>query len=444
MTLNPHLPVNIELEMEVLGSIMFTPESLNHILDVLDVNAFYVQSHRLIYKCCLALALDGKPTDIQSVVNWLSDHNWLEEVGGKVAIARLADYGLLAFNIQSYALELMNKYLSRQMISAGSKIAQMGYDMTSDVEIRLDAAEQEIFSIRNKSSATKKDTIQSSSDVCAEIFQEVEHLSNSDEFISISTGYHDLDKLLGGGLYPGDLIIVAGRPSMGKTIMGTNVAYNIASESGMPALIFSLEMSAKQLNIRYLSSLSGIPVDRLRAGKLQPNEWEPFSLAVGVLSSLPILVDDSAEPTALKIRSLVRQTINKHGKLGLVVLDYLQLMVNTAESNVTLKLGEISRLLKLLARECDVPVVCLSQLSRSVEERNNKRPILSDLRQSGQIEENADVVLMVYRDEYYNPTTSERNIAEIICTKNRNGATGTIKLLSDLPNSRFKNLAFES
>ena len=160
MTLNTHVPANIELEMEVLGSIMFTPEALNYILDVLDVNAFYVQSHKLIYKCCLALDIDGKPTDIQSVINWLSDHNWLEEVGGKAAIARLADYGLLAFNIKSYALELMNKYLSRQMISAGSKIAEMGYDMTSDVEIRLDAAEQEIFSIRNKSSVTKKDTIQ--------------------------------------------------------------------------------------------------------------------------------------------------------------------------------------------------------------------------------------------------------------------------------------------
>lgn len=443
MTTNQMPPANIEMEMEVIGSIMFVTDALSQIVDILDADAFCLEKHQLIYKCCLALAKDGKPTDIQSIINWLSDHNWLERVGGKAAIVRLADYGMLAFNINYYAQELMNKYLSRQMISAGLRITEMGYDMILDVETRLDAAEQEIFGIRNKSSATKKDTIQSSADVCIEIFQDVEQLSAAGKSPSISTGFYDLDKLLGGGVYAGDLIIVAGRPSMGKTSMGTCLAYNISEKMQMPTLIFSLEMSAKQLNIRYLSGLSGIPVDRLRAGKLETGEWERFSKALSLLTELPIFVDDSAEPTALQIRSKVRRAIEKHGKLGLVVVDYLQLMVNSADQNVTLKLGEISRQLKLLARECDVPIVCLSQLSRGVEDRSNKRPMLSDLRQSGQIEENADVVLMVYRDEYYNANTPERNIAEIICVKNRNGPTGMIKLLADLPGSRFKNLAFE-
>lgn len=440
MTANQMPPASIELEMEVLGSIMFVTDALTQIVDILDADAFYLEKHQLIYKCCLALANDSEPTDIQSVTNWLTDHNWLERVGGKATIIRLADYGLLAFNIKYYATELMNKYLSRQMISAGNRIVEMGYDMTLNVENRLDAAEQEIFGIRNKISATKKDAIQSSADVCIEIFQDVEQMQRAGKSSSISTGFYALDKLLGGGVYPGDLIIVAGRPSMGKTIMGTCLAYNISEKTRMPTLIFSLEMSAKQLNIRYLSGLSGIPVDRLRAGKLEPSEWERFSKALSFLTALTIFVDDFASPTALQMRSKVRQAIKKHGKLGLVVVDYLQLMVNSADQNVTLKLGEISRQMKLLARECDVPIVCLSQLSRSVEERINKRPMLSDLRQSGQIEENADVVLMVYRDEYYNASTPERNIAEIICVKNRNGATGTIKLLADLPGSRFKNL----
>jgi replicative DNA helicase len=435
-------PTSIDLEMEVLGGIMFYPDALNRVVDTLEVEAFSIESHKVIYKCCLALTSDGKPTDVISVINWLCDHKQIEKAGGKAALVELANYGRLALNIDSYVQELMNKYLSRQLISAGNKIAQMGYDMTQDVEIRLDTAEQEIFGIRNKSSATKKDTIQSAADVCTEIFQEVEQLSVTGKFPSIGTGFHHLDNLLGGGLYPGDLIIVAGRPSMGKTIMGTCLAYNISSTQQMPTLIFSLEMSAKQLNLRYLSGLSSIPLNRLRAGKIESREWSRFSEALGILSALPISVDDSAEPTALQIRSKVRQAIKKHGKLGLVVVDYLQLMVNGADSNVTLKLGEITRQMKLLARECDVPIVCLSQLSRGIEERTNKRPVLSDLRQSGQIEENADVVLMVYRDEYYNANTFNRGIAEIICAKNRNGSTGMIKLLADLPGSRFKNLIF--
>jgi replicative DNA helicase len=442
MTNNKMPPIGVELEMEVLGSILFAPDILNRISNVLDVNAFYLESHQVIYRCCLALANSSKPTDPMSVINWLSDNKLLEKVGGKNKIIQIVDSGMLCFNIMAYVEELMNKYLSRQMISVGSNIASMGYDMTQDIQTRLDVAEQEIFAIRNQSSVTSKNLIQTSTNCCAEILQELKELSTGNKISSISTGFYELDKLLGGGVYPGDLIIVAGRPSMGKTIMGASFAFNISLNSKMPTLIFSLEMSAKQINMRYLSGLSGITFEHLRAGKLQQGEWEDFYAAVNILSTLTIFVDDSIEPNALQIRSKVRQIITKHGKLGVIVLDYLQLMVNSAEANVTLKLGEISRQMKLLARECDVPIVCLSQLSRSVEERNNKRPILSDLRQSGQIEENADVVLMIYRDEYYNPKTSDRNIAEVICTKNRNGATGTIQLLADLTNCKFKNLRF--
>lgn len=436
-------PYSVELEMEVLGSIMFVSDTLNSIHNILDINAFYLESHQIIYRCCLILANNNKPTDPLSVINWLSDNKLLKKVGGKNKVIEIADYGMLCINAIAYAQELMDKYLSRKMISIGGKIASMGYDMTQDIQARLDLAEQEIFAIRNQSNVTTKDKIQSSANICVDILQELEELKIGQQKSCISTGFDSLDKLLGGGLYAGELIIIAGRPSMGKTIMGTNIAFNISSSSKKPSIIFSLEMSAKQINMRYLSGLCGITVEDLRAGNLNISEWNDFLAAVNKLSEIPIFVDDFYEPTSLQIRSKIRQIITKYGKLGVIVLDYLQLMVNSAENNVTLKLGEISRQMKLLARECDVPIICLSQLSRNVEERNNKRPILSDLRQSGQIEENADVVLMIYRDEYYNPKTSERNIAEIICTKNRNGATGMIQLLTDLPHCRFKNLGFD-
>ena len=233
-------PYSVELEMEVLGSIMFVSDTLNSIHNILDINAFYLESHQIIYRCCLILANNNKPTDPLSVINWLSDNNLLKKVGGKNKIIQIADYGMLCINAIAYAQELMDKYLSRKMISIGGKIASMGYDMTQDIQARLDLAEQEIFAIRNQSNVTTKDKIQSSANICADILQELEELKIGQQKSCISTGFDSLDKLLGGGLYAGELIIIAGRPSMGKTIIGTNIAFNISSTSKKPSIIFSL------------------------------------------------------------------------------------------------------------------------------------------------------------------------------------------------------------
>ncbi|MGB6298389.1 MAG: DnaB-like helicase C-terminal domain-containing protein, partial [Rivularia sp. (in: cyanobacteria)] len=331
-------PYSVELEMEVLGSIMFVSETLNSIHNILDINAFYLESHQIIYRCCLVLAHSNKPTDPLSVINWLSDNKLLKKVGGKNKIIQIADYGMLCINAIAYAQELMDKYLSRKMISIGGQIASMGYDMTQDIQARLDLAEQEIFAIRNQSNVTTRDKIQSSANICADILQELEELKIGQQKSCISTGFDSLDKLLGGGLYAGELIIIAGRPSMGKTIVGANIAFNISSNSKKPSIIFSLEMSAKQINMRYLSGLCGITVEDLRAGNLNRSERDDFLAAVNKLSEIPIFVDDFYEPTSLQIRSKIRQIITKYGKLGVIVLDYLQLMVNSAENNVTLKL----------------------------------------------------------------------------------------------------------
>lgn len=431
-------PQNIEAEEAILGGILLDPEAMGRIVDTVEPEAFYISNHKDIYIACRRLYNQNKPTDLLSVTAWLNDHDLLSSIGGKTKLAQLVDRTVSAINIDALAVLVQEKYLSRKLIWAGNDITRMGYDQTKNIADRVDSAEQQIFAIRHQTKTDNEPEMLSG--ICVEVFTQIEQIATTGQKPGIPTGFYDLDSLLG-GLYSGDLIVVGGRPSMGKSLLSHSLAYNIANLHNAPTMIFSLEMSKAQVTTRFLSNVSGIETIRLREGNIKPEEWSAFSKSIGIVAEVKVLIDDSACPSVHEIRSKVRSAIALHGQLKLVVLDYLQLMADGSDSRLVQKLGEITRQLKLLARECNIPIIVVSQLNRGVEERNTKRPVLSDLRDSGRIEEDADVVLGVYRDAYYNSDTPDHYIAEIICLKQRNGPTGTVKLLFDGALSRFRNLA---
>lgn len=431
-------PQNIEAEEAILGGILLDAEAMGRVVDILEPEAFYNSTHKDIYHACCRLYRQNGPIDLLTITAWLADHELLTHIGGKSKLASLVDRTVSAINIDALAVLVQEKYLSRRLISAGNAIVKLGYDQTYSIAERLDNAEQKIFAIRHQTPTENEPGMLS--DIVVEVFARIEQIATTGQKPGITTGFYDLDSLLG-GLYPGDLIVVGGRPSMGKSLLSHSLAYNIANLHNAPAMIFSLEMSKEQVTTRFLSNASGIETLRLREGDIKPEEWLVLSEAIERVTEVKVLIDDSACPSVQEIRSKARAVIAKYGQLKLIVVDYLQLMADGSDSRLVQKLGEITRQLKLLARECHVPILVVSQLNRGVEEKYNKRPSLSDLRDSGRIEEDADVVLGVYRDAYYNPDTPEQNLAEIICLKQRNGPTGTIKLLFDGALSRFRNLA---
>lgn len=433
-------PQNVEVEESVLGGILLDPEAIGRVTDVLKPQAFYIKAHEEIYRAALALNQEDKPTDLINVTTWLADRNKLEKVGGTSKLVQLVDRTVSAVNIDGLAALVMDKYLRRQLIQAGNDIVGLGYETATELETVLDQAEQKIFSLTQVRSVQGLVPI---GDTLVEAFHEIENRHQAVTLPGITCGYYDVDAMTG-GFQPSDLIIVAGRPSMGKTAISISFAYNIAQAHRLPVAIFSLEMSKEQLVQRLLASEAGIESNRLRAGRIAQNEWEKLSQALGVLSDLPIFIDDTANMTVMQMRSQVRRLQAEHGgRLGLVLLDYLQLMEGGGDNRVQ-ELSKITRQLKGLARELDVPVIALSQLSRGVEARTNKRPMMSDLRESGSIEQDADLVVMLYRDEYYNPDTPDRGVTEVIVTKHRNGPVGMVKLLFDPQYTRFRNLASPS
>jgi replicative DNA helicase len=430
-------PQNIETEESILGGILLDPEAIARVVDAIAPEAFYVKTHRDIYEAALQLHLQGKPTDLMTVTSWLQDHHLLEAVGGTSKLAQLVDRTVSAVNIDRYAALVMDKYLRRQLIAAGHEIADLGYDTTLALDSVLDESEKKIFRLTQK---RPQEGLIPIAETLVETFSEIEKLHQKIALPGISCGFYDLDAMTS-GLQRSDLIIIAGRPSMGKTSFALNMAHNIAKQQQLPVAIFSLEMSKEQLALRLLASEAGIESNRLRSGRLTQNELEPLSVALGTLSSLPLFIDDTANITVMQMRSQVRrlQTEQK-GKLGLVLIDYLQLMEGSGSDNRVQELSKITRSLKGLAREVNAPVIALSQLSRAVESRTNKRPMMSDLRESGSIEQDADLIIMLYRDEYYNPDSIDRGIAEVIITKHRNGPTGTRKLLFQPEFTRFLNM----
>jgi replicative DNA helicase len=430
-------PQNIDAEESILGAILLHPSSINDVADILSKETFSIVSHQEIYNACLILYSQGDPTDLVTVTTWLSDHNILEKIGGQAKLAQLVERTVSSANIDLYALLLVDKWMRRKLIQAGHEVSELGYDTTTELPQILDKAEQNIFNL------TQERPQQGLTPVSSTLIQTFETIETYQQGLAIPglpCGFYDLDAMTS-GFQPSDLIIIAGRPSMGKTAFAIGIAQNISRSHRLPIAIFSLEMSKQQLVQRMLSSESGIESIRLRSGRISPSEWEPLSRAIGNLSELPMFIDDTPNPTVTEIRSKCRRLRSEQGNLGLVLLDYLQLMEGSSPDNRVQELARITRGLKGLARELNVPVIALSQLSRNLESRTNKRPIMSDLRESGSIEQDADLVIMLYREEYYVPDTCDRGIAEVIITKHRNGPTGTVKLLFDSHITRFKNIA---
>jgi replicative DNA helicase len=437
-TYNDRLPPqNIDAEEAILGGVLLDPEALSRITDLVRPEAFYLTAHQEIYRAMLALQGQGMPTDLMSVSSWLKDHNLISKIGGQSKLIQLIDRTVSAVNIDQYAILVSDKYMRRKLIQTGSEIAHLGYDTTSALELILDQSEQRLFSITQD---RPQNGLMSAADVLTHTFQDIESRSLGMVLPGLSCGFYDLDALTQ-GFQRSDLIIVAGRPSMGKTSFTMNVARNIAAFHKLPIAVFSLEMSKEQLVQRMLASEVRIESGRLRAGRVSQQEWEPLGHAISALSQIPMFIDDTPNISVTEIRSKARRLqAEQGGALGLILLDYLQLMEGGSDNRVQ-ELSKITRSLKALARELNVPVIALSQLSRSVESRTNKRPMMSDLRESGAIEQDADLIMMLYRDEYYNPDTPDRGIAEVIITKHRNGPTGTVKLLFESQFTQFRNMA---
>ncbi|MFB2768859.1 replicative DNA helicase [Pelatocladus sp. BLCC-F211] len=430
-------PQNIEVEEAILGGILLDPEAISRVSDRLVADSFYINAHKDIYKAAVVLHNQGKPTDLLSVTSWLADNDLLHRVGGRNKLASLVDRTVSAINIDALASLVMEKYMRRQLIKAGNEIVQLGYQTESELPVILDQAEQKIFAVTQERPQSGLVHI---SDSLVNAFEEIETRHQGVSLPGIPCGFYDLDAMTS-GFQRSDLIIVAGRPSMGKTAFCLNLGYNVAALYKLPVAIFSLEMSKEQLVQRLIASEAEIESGYLRSGRISQAQWEPLSRAIGLLSEMPIFIDDTPNITVTEMRSQARRLQAEVGSdLGLIIIDYLQLMEGGGDNRVQ-ELSRITRSIKGLARELSVPVIALSQLSRGVEARTNKRPMMSDLRESGSIEQDADLVIMLYRDEYYNPDTPDRGIAEVNITKHRNGPTGTIKLLFDPQFTKFKNLA---
>lgn len=429
-------PQNLGAEELILGGILLDPEAMTRIVHLLTPETFYLKAHQEIYRAALKLYQLQKPTDLMTVTTMLADHDNLERVGGNLKLAQLVDRTVSAVNIDLYAQSVVDKYLRRQLISSGHEIVSLGYDTTKSLEVVFDESQQKIFNITQKNIQQGLVPLY---ETIGQTFSEIERLNQEVALPGITCGFYDLDAMTS-GFGTSDLIIIAGRPSMGKTSFALNIALNIAKDHKLPVAVFSLEMSREQLAIRLLASEAGIDSNRLRAGRVSQHEMEPLALAVGNLSEMPLFINDSANLTVMQMRSEVRRLqAEQKNRVGLVLIDYLQLMEGGGDNRVQ-ELSKITRSLKGLAREVNAPVIALSQLSRGVEARNNKRPMMADLRESGSIEQDADLVVMLYRDEYYNPDTPDRGIAEAIVTKHRNGPTGTVKLLFRAELTKFLNL----
>ena len=373
-------PQIIEAEEAILGGILLDPEAMVRVADILAKDAFYVKAHQEIYHAAIMLHSKGKPTDLMTVSTWLADRSLLEKIGGTTKLAQLLNRTVSAANVDRYATLVMDKYVRRQLISAGHEIVDLGYDTAEELEKVLDESEQKIFRLTQE---RPQQGLVPISETIIQTFTEIENLHQEVSLPGIPSGFYDLDAMTS-GFSRSDLIIIAGRPSMGKTSFCLNIASNIAKEQKLPVAVFSLEMSREQLTQRMLSGEAKIASNRLRAGRISQNEFEPLINAVANLSELPIYIDDTANLSVMQMRSQVRRLqAQQKDKLGLVLLDYLQLMEGSGSDNRVQELSKITRSLKGLAREINVPIIALSQLSRGVEQRNNKRPMLSDLRESG-------------------------------------------------------------
>lgn len=437
-------PHSIEAEQSVMGGLMIDNEAWDVVIERLSEKDFYRQEHRILFNTMMKLAEKQQPFDVITVSEALKNLNLLEQIGGEIYLFELSRNTPSTANIKAYADIVRERSVLRQLITVAGEIAETGYNPgdRSVVDL-LDHAEQKVFQIAEQ--GTHNQGPEAIKDLLSQALERIDHLFHTQQSITgLATGFHDLDRLTS-GLQPADLIIIAGRPSMGKTVLGVNIAENVAIKSKKPVLIFSMEMPGDSIAMRMMSSLGRIEQHRIRTGRLQDDDWPRITSAVSMLSEVPLYVDDSPALTPTEIRSRARRMVREHGELGLIVIDYLQLMRTTerAENRAT-EISEISRSLKTLAKELNVPVLALSQLNRSLEQRADRRPMMSDLRESGAIEQDADVIAFIYRDEVYNPETRDKGIAEIIIAKQRNGPIGKIRLTFLGQYTRFDNFATET
>ena len=437
-------PHSVEAESSVLGGLLLDNAAWDRVGDLLSVGDFYRYEHRLVFGAIGALVNASKPADVITVFEQLQSQGKAEETGGLAYLNSLAQYVPGAGNIRRYAEIVRERSILRKLVSASDEIATNAFNPQGrPVKDIVDDAEQRIMNIGEQGSRMKQG-FKAMDSLVVDLLDRVQEMAaNPNDVTGVATGFYDLDRLTA-GFQAGDLVVLAARPSMGKTALAINIAEHVALNEGLPVAVFSMEMGAAQLAVRIVGSIGRIDQGHLRTGKLTDDEWPRLIEAVEKLRSVSLHIDESAGLTSSELRANARRLARQCGKLGLIVVDYLQLMSGSSGSdeNRATELGEISRGLKMLAKELQCPVIALSQLNRSVETRPDKRPLMSDLRESGAIEQDADIIMFIYRDEYYTKDAcKEPGVAEVIIAKQRNGPTGMIKLAFLKPITKFESLA---
>ena len=437
-------PHSLEAESSVIGGLLLDNTAWDKIGDVLIDADFYRYEHRLVFAAVSTLINANRAADVITVFEHMQTQGKAEEIGGLAYLNSLAQYVPSSANIRRYAEIVRERSILRKLISVSDEIATSAMSTKGKaVPLILDEAEQKIFNIGEEGQRMRQG-FQSMGNLVVQLLDRVEEMSqNPNDITGVPTGFFDLDRMTS-GMQAGDLIVLAARPSMGKTALAINIAENVALKEGLPVAVFSMEMGASQLAIRIVGSIGRIDQTRLRTGKLLDEEWPRLTEAVERLRNVSLSIDETPGLTPSELRANARRLARSCGKLGLVVVDYLQLMSGSSGSdgdNRATELGEISRGLKMLAKELQCPVIALSQLNRGVEQRTDKRPMMSDLRESGAIEQDADVIMFIYRDDYYNKDSKEPGVAEIIIGKQRNGPTGTVKLTFLKPITKFESYA---
>ena len=432
------IPKNIEAEEAVLGSILINQETIYGVSELLDIEDFYRKSHRTIFKAMLNLSTSKKAIDIITLTNYLTHISKLEEVGGIVFVTSLANKVPSTANLKHYINIVKEKSMLRNIINIAEHMESMSYDneQLDTPEVILDKTEQMISRLTKKMIVTKVDNIQGQT---LKAYMDIENIINhKDELLGLETGLYDLDNFLQ-GLKNSDFMILAARPSMGKTAFALNIASHLSIKKDTPVVFFSLEMSSNQLIHRIFSSRGLIPLFDLKSGNLDDAHTQKLIKVSNKLSQTKLIINDEIS-NLMSLRSIARK-LKRENDIKLIIIDYLQLLEGTRRENRNLEISEISRSLKILAKELDIPIIALSQLSRSVESRQVKKPMLSDLRESGSLEQDADIVMFLYREDYYNPETENKNITDVIIAKNRNGPTGTIPVYFHKEYVRFQDLA---
>jgi replicative DNA helicase len=437
-------PHSQEAESSVLGGLLLDNNSWDKVADLLVEADFYRYEHRLVFASITSLVNANRPADVITVFEQMQSQGKAEEIGGLAYLNSLAQYVPSSANIRRYAEIVRERSILRKLVSVSDEIATSALNTNGrPVTNILDEAEQKIFSIGEEGSRMRQG-FQSMDKLVVQLLDRVEEMSqNPNDITGVPTGFFDLDRMTS-GMQAGDLIVLAARPSMGKTALAINIAEHVALQEDLPVAVFSMEMGASQLAIRIVGSIGRIDQGRLRTGKLIDDEWPRLSDAIERLKTVSLSIDETPGLTTSELRASARRLARSCGKLGLVVVDYLQLMSGSGGGdgeNRATELGEISRGLKMLAKELQCPVIALSQLNRGVEQRTDKRPMMSDLRESGAIEQDADVIMFIYRDDYYNKDSKEPGVAEIIIAKQRNGPTGTVKLTFLKPITKFESYA---